>query len=138
MLALSFDLPEFDYIEEYPDFFICCISHPLRPICGPYLPVIFEVIGRIAVRDCYLTSRGDSYQWKGRSGAFSVVGCWIERDDIMDNWDLMSRRLCTIATSTGFPMDIREVYKFNPGVGISAIQVSCVLPPARHGLKVRC
>lgn len=79
-LILQFALSE--HRGSKTRYIACAQRAPLLPGPRPVLPLLLELLGQIAVTDCYLTSRG--YTDPGDPHSKPIASCWIEaRPDLV-------------------------------------------------------
>lgn len=105
---------------------IFCVRHA-RPniILGPKMPVLFEVIGQIAVQNCYLTTHGRKKDLETAEGTAderftkdplaiavdseeTIASCWIEpRPDLASTlyWPSVYPTVKAIMDSVPLPMN---------------------------------
>ncbi|KAL6302955.1 hypothetical protein BKA93DRAFT_735774 [Sparassis latifolia] len=61
---------------------LCCIHLQLEqsPSTSEKIPsgILFEVMGQIAIQDCYLTTCGDSEHYPEPDDGSPAISCWIE------------------------------------------------------------
>ncbi|GBE82885.1 hypothetical protein SCP_0412720 [Sparassis crispa] len=83
---------------------LCCIHLQLEqsPSTSEKIPsgILFEVMGQIAIQDCYLTTHGDSEHYPEPGDGSPAVSCWIEPlPDILScaDWRKAMRAITKIA-----------------------------------------
>lgn len=94
------------------DHWLCCRTISLREDDTTFnsLPLIFDIVTRIAHNNCYLTREGDiDLCDKGES---PIVSCWLKAcpDDVSRmEWRRMIRRLKVILNSTESLVDTSQL-----------------------------
>ncbi|GBE84645.1 hypothetical protein SCP_0606240 [Sparassis crispa] len=89
-------------------------------------PVLFEVIGQIAVDDCYLTKFGDECLFPENEESLTAYSCWIKaRPDKVSllHWQNVMCGLEAIIVAIPTPMDTVHTICMDPETNSVKIQV---------------
>ncbi|GBE81445.1 hypothetical protein SCP_0311740 [Sparassis crispa] len=100
-------------------------------------PTLFEVVGQIAVEDCYLTKCGDECLFPEDEKSPTVYSCWIEaRPDQVSciHWRNVVRGLDTIIAAIPVPIDTIHAMRTDPETDSVKIQVGW-RPPAGQSIE---